>query len=278
MPESYEIYKAPDIHEGNIAIAKEMIQSLKRLVKSTKNGHIVFSGDQLEAIDVRDKRFSLEVHGGTAARIDAQRDAFIEEFETLTGRVLWILDGNHEQKWRNICTPNKDIAKALGAQYGNGTMIKAIFPHFRMIDWHGFGSIMSKAGDPLQRKTNDKVILKRKLRHLPGGDCEVIGCAHFHRIIIVPPNRALELLTDKERGRLVQTYTEPRKIWIDKKKELYRIPEEDKWYCCTGSVLRAYVEGVSTYAEEFGLQATELGCVKIVVKNGKLEGVEEVYL
>jgi len=209
------------------------------------------------------------------ARISAQRDAFVAAFTPLMGRILWVLDGNHELKWRNIFTPNDDIARALGCEYAGGTMIKAIFPSFRMINWHGYGRIMSRAGDPKQRTTNDEVALKRKLRNLPGGDCELIACGHFHRIILSEPNSALELITDPVNGKLMQVYTEPRKIWIDEKKGLYRIPEEDKWYAATGSVLRSYVDGMSTYGEERGFQATELGCIAIIVRNGKMS-VEKV--
>jgi len=62
MPESYEHILAPDIHIGNSAIAYDKLRALIARVKSKKNCYISFSGDQLEGIDVQDKRFNLDVH------------------------------------------------------------------------------------------------------------------------------------------------------------------------------------------------------------------------
>ncbi len=282
MPANYKIWNWGDTHEGNIAICDKTTTKFSRRVKSTKNGYATFGGDQCEAIMVNDPRFSLDLHLGRSARIYMQRDNFITRFKCLQDRVLWLMNGNHEDKLSNVTQPNKDIAKALCSNgvegYANTRLVKAIFPQFRMIDWHGWGNINSMAGDPRQRAVNNGISLKRKMRNLPGGDCEILVSHHFHKLMMNPPNSQLEIISNPKDGELIQIYTQPEKIWIDKSKGLYRIPEEDKYYVCSGSALRAYVEDVPSYVENAGYSATELGCIMIEVKNDKLYKVEEVIL
>ena len=277
MPGNYVTYFSGDVHIGTVAMSKTSIHNLVHVVKSVKNGYITFGGDQLESITVDDRRYSLDNTRGMNVRIDKQRDDFINMFDSLTGKVLWIMDGNHELRWGNVFRPNNDIAKKLGAEYANGVMIKAIFPQFRILDWHGAGSITSRAGDALQRKTNEMISLKRKLRLLGGSDdCEVVMMHHIHRIIVHPPMEVLHLVSNADKLKLTQSYTVPSRISIDEK--LYRIPEEEKWYVSSGSLLRGYMEGYSTYVEQAGYAPAELGCIKITVKNDKLYKVEKYYL
>ena len=280
MPSNFELILAGDFHIGNADISEHKIQRLKAKLRAKKNIFMALGGDQLEAIDVTDKRFNLDEHtgGGMSSRIDMQRDAFIEYFIEVSDKVLWMLDGNHEVKWWNQFRPTKDIADAFKTTYANGVMLKAIFPGFRLLDWHGNGFINSKAGDSAQRASNDRISLKRKLRDLPGADCEVVSCHHFHKIIISPPNRIMEMISDKDKGQLVSHYTKPQRIWIDEKRELYRVPEDDKWFVCSGSFLRTYVEDRMSYAERFGFKAAELGILSVIVQNDKIKDVKPDYL
>jgi hypothetical protein len=278
MPGNYVHHNIADVHNGNSAKSTPTIKKFKTEVKKDKHAYISGGGDLNDTILVDDPRFSLDIHLGLAARLDVQRDTFIEEFGDISAEWLWIIDGNHERRLKNKFRINKDIAKALGAEYANCSLVKAIFPQYRVADWHGYGVINSLAGDPLQRKINNMISLKRKLRNLPAHDCEVIYSHHFHKVLLHPPQMNLNLITDRAKKELVQTYSEPSRIWIDKKKDLYRIPEEDKWYACCGSFLRGYQEGVSTYVEERGYAPTELGYIKTTVKNDKLYKIEEVIL
>ena len=280
LPGSFELFLTQDSHVGNAAMLDSGPRDFVKRVKRKKNAFVVSQGDNIEAISVSDPRFDIGVHGGRMSRLDAQRDKFIEMFDSIGDKFLWILDGNHERAKhiRNLAQPNRDIAKAFNAVYAEGTIAKAIFPGFRLLTWHGWGTINSKAGDAKQRKTNDAISLKRRLRLLPGSDCEVITCGHYHKLILHSPDPKLQLVSDAERNVLTEHYTEPSRIWIDKDKGLYRVPEEETYYMCCGSFLKAYDENTPSYAEDWGLEATELGYGHIVVKNDKLEKVETVAL
>ena len=278
LPSSFDLFVMNDAHVGNAALMESGPKDFVRRVKRKKNSYVVCQGDNIEAISVTDPRFDLDVHRNRGPRFDAQRDAFIEMFDAIGDKFLWILDGNHETKLRNIVQPNRDISKKFNAVYAEGVIAKALFPGFRMLSWHGWGQVNSRAGDEKQRRTNDQISLKRKLRLLPGADCDVIACGHFHKLILHSPDPKLLLVSDASKNELAQHYTVPSRIWIDEKKGLYRVPEEERHYMCCGSFLKAYDENTPSYAEAWGLEATELGYGHIVVKNDKLEKVETVAL
>jgi hypothetical protein len=275
-PSSFHLYAVGDVHVGNSEMSESAIASMIRTVRSKKNSYVYWQGDQLESIMVNDKRFSLDNHTGRGPRIDAQRDAFLELMDPLGDRSLWILDGNHERKLQNLALPNQDIARTWNTVYGQGTLVKAIFPNFRLCSWHGSGYIGSYAGDAKQRHVNEGIALKRKLRRLPAQDCDVMTSGHFHRLILSEPDPRLIMLTDPETNQLVSDYSRPSHICVDSKRDLFRVPEEEKWYMSCGAFLKGYTEGEGSYVEDMGLEPTELGFGHIEVKKDKLAKVETV--
>jgi hypothetical protein len=278
MPGNFDLYFGGDIHIGNSALEEILIKKLIKKVKRHKNGYYSSGGDQLECISVDDKRFSLDTHAGKAARIDAQRDYFIELFSPIADKFLWILEGNHERKYKNIFNVTNDIANALDCESANGVLAKILFPNFRVMDWHGNGTIRSGALDARQREINEGFAIKKKLMRLPGNDCELSVMHHIHRMRIVPPSNALNIISDPRVNELKAIYQEPAKIYVNGDKKLYRLSEDDRWFCSTGSVLRGYVEGECTYVEEVGYEATELGYIKMTVKNDKIYKIEKCIL
>lgn len=272
--QNFNVFWMGDEHVGNSGISEHSVAEFISAVKRKKNSFIINMGDNLESINVKDKRYSVDVHGSKGSRLQAQRDGYIKLFDSIGDKFLTVMDGNHEMKFQNDFQPNKDIADKFNSVYVNGTMAKIIFPEFRVCAWHGSGTIRSRSGDELQRKTNEAIGLKRKLRNLPAHDCEIIACGHFHKLILHEPTDKLTVMTDRDKLELAARYSEPGRIYFDKEKDLYRIPEDDKWYICTGSFLRGYMEGISSYVEEFGMGVTELGWVEMEVKNGKPYKIE----
>jgi len=280
MPGSFALYLFGDTHVGNESSSDATIESFVRQVKGTKQGFASLGGDQFECIAVKDKRYAHDTHS-TATRWGHQRDHLINLLDPLGRRLKWALDGNHEKTIANDYLINEDLRKHFNthdAGEGFTYTIKALFPGFRLLDWHGMGSVNSKAGDAHQRERNDEIKVKRKLRDLPADDCEVNIMHHIHKMRISKPIVALNMVTDPTRCNLEQTYTEPSRIWIDKKKEIYRIPEEERWYASSGAALKTYDEGISGYGEVLGFRATEMGCIVVRVKNDKVQTVEKVRL
>ena len=284
LPGNFTLFLWGDTHIGNIAASTDTMRKFIRKVKATKHGYAAFGGDQLECKTVDNPHFSLEIHANRAARIDAQRDAFADIFQRLEGDVLWFLDGNHEgnPRIRHAFHITEDLRRKFHSRdegIGFTVLTKVLFPGFRLLDWHPFRfSVNSKAGDPHQIETNEKVRIKRELRKLPGHDCEVAVMHHIHKIRISAPIVELHMLTDPARHDLVQKYTEPSRIWVDRARDIYRIPESERWFASSGAALRTYMEGVTTYGVPVGYAPTELGCLKIQVQDDKLRNVTKVVL
>jgi len=277
LPGNCHLYKITDTHVGNAAISESIIKKAIRQIRSKKNSRVVFGGDQIETICIGDKRYDIAVHGHRMTRMNAQRDAFMDLFDPIADRVLWILDGNHERHICNYYLPNLDIAQRWRTVYANGTLVKAIFPDWRMASWHGSGSVGSRAGDALQRSTNLLIALKRNMRALPVDDCEIVACGHYHQCLLHPPEN--KLILTSEGLDLRHSYTQPGRVYMgDIADNTYRIHEEDRWWMCCGGFLKAYSEDMPSYTEDAGLQATEMGYGHIEIKNGKPALVEVVKL
>jgi len=280
MPSNFELILGGDQHIGNSAVDLVELKKINRHIKKKKHCYFSSGGDQAEAISVTDKRFNLSVHAGREgrfARLNAQRDFFVELYEEIGDKFLYILGGNHELCFKNIFDITEDIAKMLDCIHVPGTLAKVFFPGFRLLDWHGYGSVTSYARDQATRENNEAFSVMKKLVRLPGADCDVSIMHHIHKMRIKAPNRALNIPSDKN-GKLVQCYTEPTRIWIDKKKGIYRLPEEDRWFASSGSLLRGYIENESTYVEERGYEPSELGFIKIVVKKDRPVLVEKLKI
>jgi len=278
LPSNYHIYLQSCDHIGNTATSEKASREFIRTVKSKRKSFVIHHGDALETIAHYDKRYSLDVHENRMNRIDAQRDAFIKLYWPIRHRYLGFAEGNHEAKIRNIVRPTKDIAEMYGSIYANGKVLKFLFPGFNLMAVHGWGNVRSKAGDALQRATNNLVMLKRKLRELPADDCDLITCGHYHQLWVHPPVSKQVLYTDPKTNRLKHTYSQPGRIPLPNKEGAYRVPEDERWYVCCGSFLRSYMEDMPTYPEDYGLRPAELGFGHIEVRNDKPVVVETIPL
>jgi hypothetical protein len=178
-------------------------------------------------------------------------------------------------KLNNIYKPIADVAAKFNSVYADGMFAKFIFPTWRLGCHHGWGSISSRAGDAEQRKTNNNVSLRRKLRELPVGDCDIVSCGHFHKLICAKPDTGTMVISGQAHEGLIQVEKQPTHIPTGND---YRIPDDERYYISSGAFLKGYLEGTSTYVEQFGLSPSELGFAQIVIKNDKIDKVELVGL
>lgn len=284
MPGSYELYMIGDTHIGNASFKENLLKKCLRSVKASKHRYVALGGDIIDAISTDDKRFNIDSVDPAAVRISKQRDVAVDQFRSVADRILWALDGNHEFKLNKIMIITEEIMEKLevtydfgkdrgGVQPAYGTyMAKANMGSFKILDWHGWGGCNSRAGDQHQREMNEQIWVKRKLRDLSSDTaCNIQH--HGHKIRIHPPSSQL-LLTSSQDGRLKASYSQPTKIKIDDEGGYY-IPEEQRWYAMSGAFLGGMSEGFSSYSERFGYAPTDLGCVKVIVKNDEFQGIEK---
>lgn len=271
LPDNFDLFVRGDIHVGNAAVSVKAVQTGVRLIEKNKGATFWCDmGDACEAIHVGDKRFSTDVHAGKFQTINAQVDYYLELHKPILDRMLFMLDGNHEAKLHHIVDVADMVARGLPNLVHGGFSIRArMTDKFNLFAIHGWRQISSMAGSSRQREVNDGERLKRILMRLRG-DCHAMVQGHIHRIIITPPSQEMYIVND-ERGE-DDVYTS------QYNGEHGVIHPDSRWYGSTGSCLRSYVEGITTYSEMAMYPPAELGMIKLIVRDKELQRIEKVIL
>ena len=275
FPDSFNIYLISDAHEGSSLQHKEGLKEVIETVASDKIGYMASGGDDIEAIMVDDKRYDAEtIDTETKAVPLLQAEAVIDIYQPVKKKLLFKLTGNHEYKLHRFGNLTQFICKRLEVPYGTYSckftaLDKKNKPMFKFFYTHGWGSVGSTADDPVRRLANMQLQIKRKLQPL-AGDCVLMACGHNHKLIVVEPEREL-YLTDNG-THIKAKYTKPPQFgdYID---------PSLRWYCSTGSFLKLYGDmGVSGYAERMMLSPSELGYIKVEVRDKQITSVQKVVI
>ena len=279
VPKTYELILFGDNQEGNIAQSKDKVKECINYIMQKPNRYCIHMGDAMEAFWIEDNRYQKETC--LDPPLEQMRN-FRKAIEPLTreGRMLVYLMGNHElafmKKGGNItkfiC---EEIQKESGKKYPLfGTYSSKVDMkdksglQFKLYATHGRRSINSVSPDPGRRRAYMEFILQRQLEG-NFGDCLVMAKGHAHKLLVKEPTPALYLTSSK--GKIYQNYTQAGSGTRD-----FYIPPENRWYACTGSFLKAFEIGVSTYSEIAEYAPTELGYIKIIVNDRDVIDVQEV--
>jgi len=228
-------------------------------------------GDALECIHVGDKRYDPNVHRGKMAVLNAQIDTWMELHEPILDRCIFLLDGNHEEHIIKTFNPAEEIAlRSSGDIAYGGRTITVNLGGWKLFATHGSRSVNSRAGDASQRENNDCISIKRLLRDLRS-DCKVMAMGHIHKLRIQEPIEKINLLTGED-GELWESYG------CDYETSDGVMHEDARWFCSTGSFVRGYINGATTYVEKAMYPPTELGFIKISTRGYQVDIVEKVIL
>ena len=104
------------------------------------------------------------------------------------------------------------------------------------------------------------------------GDCELMACGHSHRVLTRTPARKLALFSNSHHSSLNQHYLNPQE------KAGKYIDHDLRWYVCSGSFLKQFVEGIDGYAERCGYEPIEIGYVIVHIRNGAIVDLTEVII
>ena len=101
------------------------------------------------------------------------------------------------------------------------------------------------------------------------GKVSIIGnCGHAHWLTVVKPDNTL-YLTDGEDG--VKQHR------LDKfPKGIGYIHPDSRWYCCSGSFYKLYVDGMSGYNEQYS--PSDLGFLNVIIEGGQIVDVEKIIV
>lgn len=270
LPADCNIYLASDTHIGSLNTHYHGIEQLIDAVASDKKGYLILLGDLCESICVDDKRFDPETNDPSLTVPVRQYEKIVEVLRPVAKKVLYINDGNHDYKLARVINFVRDVVcKQLEIPYGTYSSKLTISDSkgnakCKIYTTHGFGSIGSTADDPIRRESNMMLSLKRKLQN-KAADVSLMAMGHSHKLLITPPTHALYLYDDG--SRVKQSYLEP-----VHESEAYIHPDH-RWFVNTGSFLKNFCLGASSYSERFGYDPVELGYAVAEIRDYKIQDV-----
>jgi len=264
-----DIYLPGDTHFGSTASSEHSVLDMIERIKKNKSAYWIHMGDWIEAIMVDDKRFNYKT---TKTPVPLQQaDEAIEIFRPIADKCILGLTGNHEltlEKYGNLA---EYICKNLKTFYGGYSAVITFTIKkkqvFKMFLAHGIGGpLRSNSKDSLQAKANKLAALKLRMAKKLA-DCLVMAMGHTHQLLCVEPEPENLIITSDSK-KLKQQY-----LSHFTGTESY-IPEFSRWYINTGSFLRTYVIGETTYSERAGYDPIVLGYPIIRVRKGRVVKVD----
>ena len=184
------IIPVSDLHLGSIAHDSEVWNRVKKVIKETPKCYWFGMGDYGEFIPVKDLRFdgntiSKELKNRVGEILTANINLVIEEFKEIKDKCLFLLSGNHDDKYRKHI--GIDILKIIADRIG---LNQNYFPYesiasiffgarsrysLKMYVSHGWGGGLHK-GAKLNRVAN---VAKNF-------DADIIIAGHSHDMLAAP--------------------------------------------------------------------------------------------
>jgi UDP-2,3-diacylglucosamine pyrophosphatase LpxH len=248
--EKVRIIPIGDIHFGSVSCHERKAYAMRDWCLNNENVYVVGMGDYLEGISKNDPRFS---HKSIAPQyredldsiLNTQRDRVIDFFKPLAdeGRLLFLLEGNHEEKVRekygydiygDICE-SLDVKRMGYSCFYRITLKPSHTGVVRpLIIWahHGYGG---------GKKMGASVNSLQDAMSLFEADIFLMG--HNHK---------------KHGNRFIKAYCTKR----GKSNISHRVIIAAR----TGTFSKTYVQGSTTYAEKAGYPPVDLGVVKITAR------------
>ena len=276
LPPDHNIFLFGDLHDGTITSFRRgwlnLVDMMHSKYDGCKNNYGVDHGDMIEAITVNDKRFNLETTSEPLPLLQAREAVMLRR--RISKQLITILQGNHELALQNFGDIASDIAFQLEVPYGTYSC-KVIVkdkknnPVYKMFCTHGRKSINSTADDPIRRRANMELQLKRHLK-FNFGDCSVMTKGHTHRLLVCKPTSELYLTDDgKEIHKDYTTGVQQGGGYIH---------PDARWYGNTGSFTRLFTLGASSYAERAEYDPMELGFLILKVRDYQIIDLVPYYL
>ena len=245
----YRVKPIGDVHLGNVGCDLKRLKEDIEEIKHDPTSLWVGMGDYTECINITDKRFdpqSIDPNyniRSLSRLVDAQIEDIAFILKPIASKCIGFLTGNHEEeiRLRSQRDASYDIAKSLGIldkYMGYDGFIRLIFTRNKhdttLVTFyccHGYGGA---------RKSGAKINKLEDFAH--SFDADIIILAHEHKKIIAPPVLKLGL---NSIGDLIQ---------------------KKQFAVMSGSYLKGYVQGATTYVEKKGYPPSDLGTVTIKIK------------
>ena len=237
----WELIPIGDMHVGNINCDLDLAQSVCDYVEAKPNALWIGMGDYADAISPGEKRYNINSIDPVYNTADKQYKKIQQMFEPIKDKCVGLLDGNHDTTHAHYHHHNyvDTMAYNLGTDYLTiDAHITLVFARgraksaVRMYAHHGWSS-SRKAGGRVNN-FNDMSDL------FPMLDMYLMG--HTHDRGPIQPRTQLEV---NDAGQLVH---------------------KDMEFVFTGSYLKGYVDGTSSYIEAKAYKPTTLGAPIVYIE------------
>ena len=269
IPLDCEIVLISDTHIGSKKSHTHGIQRAVDFIKKKPTRYWIHLGDWIEAITTDDKRYESETTDEPIP--DLQAKEAVKMFLPIKEQGICGLLGNHERKLSRVANMARNICDGLTVPYGTESARILFYNEgkllFKFFVTHGNKVFRSAAKDFVQREANKKAALKLSLQYKMG-DVSLMACPHAHWLAVVPPAKLL-YLQDGEKG------VSHRYLNQEPAPEGY-IDFDRRWYCCTGSFYKLFIDGISGYNEPY--DPNDLGFLVVKIEDGKILNVNEVIV
>jgi hypothetical protein len=267
IPMDCEIVFWGDTHAGSMLTHYDGINEIIEHIGMTPKCYWVHMGDWIEAIMTDDKRFQSD---GVKEPIPLKQvKEIVKLVKPIRKQGICGLGGNHELKHHRFGNLAEEICEQLSIPYGTRTA-RIIHSHkgkhlFNSFVTHDIRTLRSAAKDYIQQQANIKAGLKQQL-YKRMGDCAVMIAGHLHQLFVVPPNKQLYMIDSKDGVK--QRY-----LGGDTGKEGQYINPDQRWFGCSGSTRKRFVDGIDDYSDIY--DPNELGCLIMYVHRGKIEDIRK---
>ena len=242
-----------DIHADSDLHAVDEWMEFIDYARKEKDAYFLGMGDYLDSWSASERHIlrSGGLHDTSLKNLekDARKRVadFCKQISFMKGRCLGIISGNHKPEFSDGTNGDHLIAAALGTKYLGVASAIHVSLHvngkepqwsFDVFAHHGKGGSARTVGGTLNTVAQVAAYM----------DCEIYLMGHDHQRAAVPLPPLLGL-RHNSRGE-------------------WKLAERDRWVGRTGSFLKAYVDGQSSYNVDAGRGPCSIGHIEFTITPG----------
>ena len=246
------LYPFGDSHFGAPLHATDAFDSWLATVKRDKGAWFLGMGDLVELTSTSERSMlgAMGLHDSTREMLDDMYGALVRNFakklDFMKGRVIGLLEGNHYFEHMDGTTSTQRLCQALGCPYlGVSAFVRLI------LNYHGCQTpvdIWAHHGRGAARLIGGSLNRVQQMGEAAQADIYLMGHDHKKSVGMT--------------SKLVLSHD-------------MRLCERKQVYCRTGSFLKGYEDGKSSYVADAAYAPSDLGTVRIEIaikRPGKFEG------
>lgn len=252
-----------DVHHDSPSHAKEVWEQFRSFCRKAHNPVYIGIGDYLDSFSASERRIvhSRDLHDSTLIRMERETrkrvEQFAKEISFMRGRLIGLLGGNHFPVLSGDLSGDQYLAHLMDAPYlGTCSAIRLTLVDSKKSDSVVNLDVFAHHGRGGGATTGGRLNAVDKMRHTFLADIYLMG--HDHSRGCMPCGDRLMLDHDSRAG--------------------LRVVSRQQWLGRTGSFLKSYDQGMSSYVVDRALPPASLGWISFQIRfrrdrNGNTERV-----